>query len=54
MPQMRLKLGWIPLDELAIGNAPRAERHLDYVEAKKTKSELSLSSHIKTPLPEHI
>ena len=42
------------IDELAVGPAPKAERHLDYLEAEGVKAVLSLSSQNEAPLPEQI
>ncbi len=53
-PQRRFKLSWVLIDELAVGPAPKAERHLDYLEAEGVKAVLSLSSQNEAPLPEHI
>ncbi len=53
-PQRRFKLSWVLIDELAVGPAPKAERHLDYLEAEGVKAVLSLSSQNEAPLPEQI
>ncbi len=53
-PQRRFKLSWVLIDELAIGAAPRAERHLEYLEAEGIKAVLSFSSQNEAPLPEQI
>ena len=53
-PQRRFKLSWVLIDELAVGPAPKAERHLDYLEAEGVKAVLSLSSQNEDPLPEQI
>ena len=52
--QRRFKLSWVLIDELAVGPAPKAERHLDYLEAEGVKAVLSLSSQNEAPLPEQI
>ena len=53
-PQRRFKLSWVLIDELAVGPAPKEERHLDYLEAEGVKAVLSLSSQNEAPLPEQI
>ena len=53
-PQRGFKLSWVLIDELAVGPAPKAERHLDYLEAEGVKAVLSLSSQNEDPLPEQI
>lgn len=53
-PQRRFKLSWVLIDELAVGPAPKAERHLDYLEAEGVKAVLSLSSQNEATLPEQI
>ena len=53
-PQRPFKLSWVLIDELAVGPAPKAERHLDYLEAEGVKAVLSLSSQNEAPLPEQI
>jgi len=54
VPQRSFKLSWVLVDELAVGSAPREERHIEYLEAEGIKAVLSLSSHIEAPLPEQI
>ena len=52
--QRRFKLSWVLVEELAVGSAPREERHLEYLEAEGIKAVLSLSSHAEASLPEQI
>jgi len=53
-PQRRFKLSWVLIDELAVGPAPRAERHLEYLEAEGIKAVLRLSSQNEASLQEQI
>ena len=41
-PGRRFQIDWVLVEELAIGPAPRAERHLDRLEAAGLKAVLSL------------
>ncbi len=47
-PQRRFKLSWVLIDELAVGPAPRAEHHLEYLGLKASK--LFLACLVKTRL----
>ena len=49
--QSRFVFDWVLVDELAIGPAPRAVRHLDRLEAAGIKAVLSLCSPEESPLP---
>ena len=44
MPPSRFRINWVLVDELAIGPAPRAERHLDRLEEQGLRAVLSLCS----------
>ena len=48
----RFRLDWVLVEELAIGPAPRADRHLDRLETAGIKAVLSLCSPEEAALPE--
>ncbi len=50
--QSRFRVNWVLVDELAIGPAPRAERHLDRLEAEGVRAILSLCGADEAPMPE--
>ncbi len=50
-PQQRFRIDWVLVDELAIGPAPRAERHLPRLAAAGVRAVLSLCSEQEAPLP---
>jgi protein-tyrosine phosphatase len=50
-PRSRFRVDWVLVDELAIGPAPRAERHLDRLEAQGVRGILSLCSEHEAPIP---
>jgi hypothetical protein len=50
-PARRFRLDWVLVEELAIGPAPRADRHLDYLEAEGIKAVLSLCGPQEAALP---
>ena len=52
MPPSRFRIDWVLVDELAIGPAPRATRHLDRLEEQGIKAVLSLCSEAEAPRPE--
>lgn len=52
MQYKRFKIDWVLIDQLAVGPAPRASRHLDYLEAQGIKSLLSLCSEDEAPPPD--
>jgi len=45
------RVSWVLTDALAVGPAPRAERHLDRLEDEGVKAVLSLASADEAPLP---
>jgi len=45
------RVSWVLTDALAVGPAPRAQRHLDRLEGEGIKAVLSLSSAEEAPLP---
>jgi predicted protein tyrosine phosphatase len=45
------RISWVLVDTLAVGPAPRAERHLDRLEGEGVKAILSLASAEEAPLP---
>jgi len=51
-PERRFRLDWVLVDELAIGPAPRADRHLDRLQEAGIKAVLSLCSSEEAALPE--
>lgn len=51
VPQ-RFRINWVLVNELAIGPAPRSERHLDRLENAGVRAVLSLCSHAEAPPPE--
>lgn len=50
-PQQRFRIDWVLGDELAIGPAPRAERHLPRLAAAGVRAVLSLCSEQEAPPP---
>ena len=52
MPPSRFRIDWVLVDELAIGPAPRATRHLDRLEEQGLKAVLSLCSEAEARRPE--
>ena len=48
-PQQRFRIDWVLVDELAIGPAPRAERHLPRLAAAGVRAVLSLCSEQEAP-----
>jgi hypothetical protein len=50
-PHRRFRIDWVLVDELAIGPAPRAERHLYRVAEAGVRSVLSLCSEQEAPPP---
>ncbi len=53
-PGRRFRLAWVLVEELAIGPAPRAERHLDRLEGAGLKAVLSLCGPDEAALPEDL
>ncbi len=51
IPKRIFMLGWTLVDELALGPAPRAGKHLDYLETEGIKTFFSVSSQNKDALP---
>ena len=51
-PTRRFRLDWVLVEELAIGPAPRAQRHLDRLHEAGIKALLSLCSPAEAALPE--
>jgi predicted protein tyrosine phosphatase len=47
----RFRIDWVLVNELAIGPAPRAERHLARLEAEGVRGVLSLCSETEAPPP---
>ena len=47
----RFRIDWVLVQELAIGPAPRADRHLDHLESEGIKSVLSVCSEQEAPPP---
>ena len=45
------RISWVLTNALAVGPAPRAERHLDRLEAEGVKAIFSLASEQEAPLP---
>jgi len=52
MAASRFRMDWVLVDELAIGPAPRAERHLDRLESEGVRGILSLCAEEETPMPQ--
>ncbi len=50
----RFRISWVLVGELAVGPAPRAERHLDRLEAEGVKAVLSLCSADEALLPDGV
>ena len=50
-PQRRFRLDWVLVEELAIGPAPRADRHMDRLQEAGIKAVLSLTSPEELALP---
>ena len=48
----RFRIDWVLVDELAIGPAPRATRHLDRLQEQGVQALLSLCSEDEAPRPE--
>ncbi len=49
--QSRFRVDWVLVNELAIGPAPRAERHLERLQAEGVRGVLSLCSEAEAPPP---
>jgi hypothetical protein len=47
----RFRVSWVLVDELAVGPAPRAERHLDRLEQEGVKAVFSLCGLQEAPTP---
>ena len=47
----RFRIDWVLVGELAVGPAPRAERHLDRLAAEGVRGVLSLCSELEAPPP---
>lgn len=47
----RFRINWVLVNELAIGSAPRAERHLERLEAEGVRAILSLCAEEDAPPP---
>ena len=47
----RFRVDWVLVQELAIGPAPRAERHLDHLQSEGIKAVLSVCSEEEAPPP---
>lgn len=45
------RISWVLTNALAVGPAPRAERHLEHLAAEGVKAVLSLASQEEAPLP---
>ena len=55
MPELRrFRISWVLVHELAVGPAPREERHLDRLEAEGVKAVLSLCSADEAVLPAEV
>jgi hypothetical protein len=50
-PERRFRLDWVLVEELAVGPAPRADRHLDRLQGAGIKAVLSLCSPDEAALP---
>lgn len=53
-PQQRFRIDWVLVDELAIGPAPRAPRHLDRLADAGIQAVFSLCDHEEAPPPPHL
>lgn len=51
MPPSRFQIDWVLVDELAIGPAPSADRHLDRLEQQGIRGVLSLCAAEEAPPP---
>jgi len=51
-PDRRFQLNWVLVEELAIGPAPRSERHLDRLQEAGIKAVLSLCGPVEAALPD--
>jgi hypothetical protein len=51
MPASRFRVDWVLVQELAIGPAPRAERHLERLAAEGVRGVLSLCGEEEAPPP---
>jgi len=54
LPPSRFRIDWVLVDELAIGPAPRADRHLDRLDEQGIKAVLSLCSEEEATPPPHL
>ena len=52
MQASRFRVDWVLMQELAIGPAPRAERHLEFLASEGVHGVLSLCSEEEAPPPE--
>lgn len=50
-PQGRFRLSWVLVNELAVGPAPRAERHLERLKQEGVRAVLSLCAVEEAPPP---
>jgi hypothetical protein len=50
----RFRVTWVLRDQLALGPAPRAVRHLERLRSEGVKAILSLCSELEAPAPEEI
>ena len=50
----RFRIDWVLVDELAIGSAPRAPRHLDRLNDAGIQAVLSLCDHKEAPPPQDL
>ena len=50
----KFRIDWVLVDELAIGPAPRASRHLDRLTNSGIKAVLSLCEHDEAPPPQDL
>ena len=51
VPSSRFRISWVLVNELAVGPAPRAERHLDRLAAEGVAAVLSLCAEEDAPPP---
>lgn len=51
-PRLRFRMSWVLVNELAVGPAPQAERHLDWLEREGIRGVLSVCSTEDAPPPE--
>jgi len=51
LPRQRFRISWVLIDELAVGPAPAADRHLQRLEDSGIRSILSLCSVDEAPPP---